>query len=150
MITIECNDTEINAALNSAAELLADMTPVMTSIGEALVDSTKKRFGQGVSPEGVQWAAKSPVTLAMSKDPRPLINTGALNKGIAYEATANTTLISSSSPYAAMMHFGGTKERFPHLWGDIPARPFFGVSAADHDEVLTIISDALADALSGN
>jgi phage gpG-like protein len=27
-----------------------------------------------------------------------------------------------------MMNFGGTKAQFPHLWGDIPARPFMPIS----------------------
>lgn len=151
MITLEINDTAVNAALNAAAGVLGDLTPVMQDIGEALALSTKRRFGQGVSPDGIKWAAKSPVTLAMSKDPRPLFGpSGDLSQLISYEASAEAALISSPKKYAAMMHFGGKKEQFPHLWGDIPARPFFGLSADDRDEILETISDALTAALSGN
>ncbi|MNT61306.1 hypothetical protein D3C72_1989410 [compost metagenome] len=28
-----------------------------------------------------------------------------------------------------MMHFGGDKSEFPHLWGDIPSRPFLPMDA---------------------
>jgi phage gpG-like protein len=46
--------------------------------------------------------------------------------------------------YAAMQQFGGTKAEFPHLWGDIPERPFLGVSD-DEKEILEIISDYLIE-----
>jgi phage gpG-like protein len=45
-----------------------------------------------------------------------------------------------------MQQFGGTKARFPNLWGNIPARPFLGVSAADKDEILEILREALLGA----
>lgn len=46
-----------------------------------------------------------------------------------------------------MMQFGGTKAAFPHLWGDIPARPFLGLSTQDESDILDTISEALAAAL---
>ena len=39
-------------------------------------------------------------------------------------ADDSSALVGSNKPYAAMMHFGGDKSDFPHLWGDIPGRPF--------------------------
>jgi phage gpG-like protein len=45
--------------------------------------------------------------------------------------------------YTNMMQFGGTKSQFPHLWGDIPARPFVGVSDADKAAILDVISRRL-------
>jgi phage gpG-like protein len=30
-----------------------------------------------------------------------------------------------------MQQFGGTKAEFPNLWGDIPPRPFLGLSIED-------------------
>ena len=47
--------------------------------------------------------------------------------------------------YAAMQQFGGIKSEFPHLWGDIPARPFLGVSESDAEEILAIVHDYLAN-----
>lgn len=46
-----------------------------------------------------------------------------------------------------MMHHGGTKAAFPHLWGDIPARPFLGVSAEDEVNITAQIADYLSGAL---
>jgi len=39
--------------------------------------------------------------------------------------------IGTNLPYGAMQQFGGTKAEFPHLWGDIPERPFLGLSKDD-------------------
>jgi len=33
----------------------------------------------------------------------------------------------------------GTKEEFPNLWGDIPGRPFLGISEQDKSDILAII-----------
>jgi len=46
-----------------------------------------------------------------------------------------------------MQQFGGTKSEFPWLWGDIPARPYLGISDADEIEVLEIINEYLEEAL---
>ena len=42
-----------------------------------------------------------------------------------------------------MQQFGGTRSRFGHLWGDIPARPFLGLSTADEQALLEIAEDYL-------
>jgi phage gpG-like protein len=44
-----------------------------------------------------------------------------------YEVGTDELLVASPAPQAFMMQFGGAKADFPHLWGDIPARPFFPV-----------------------
>ena len=150
MITIEINDAAVNAALDATTRVLTDMTPLMQEIGEVLVVSTKRRFGQGVAPDGSKWAPKAPVTLAKSTDSRPLFGpSGMLSSQIFYEASADNVLVGSNRVYAAMMQFGGTKAKFAHLWGDIPARPFLGISDEDRDAVRDIVMETLAAALQG-
>jgi phage virion morphogenesis protein len=147
MIEIEINDAAITAALTAAAGRLDDLSPLMETIGDILVASTKKRFGEGVSPSGVKWAPNSPVTLARKRDPRPLFGpSGMLNSQITPHAGADFVEIGSNRVYSAMMQFGGTKEAYPHLWGDIPARPFLGLSEADEQNILDEISEALGSA----
>lgn len=51
--------------------------------------------------------------------------------------------VGSNKVQAAMMHFGGKKADFPHLWGDIPARNFVGLSSADAREILALMLDHL-------
>jgi len=56
--------------------------------------------------------------------------------------------VGNTMEYSAMQQFGGTKADFPHLWGDIPARPFIGLSDADREMVVEQITDAVERAIS--
>ena len=74
--------------------------------------------------------AKKGIDAMMRK--RPLAGeTGALATQIHYQVIGNTLEIGASMVYAAMQQFGGKKADFPNLGGDIPARPFLGLSAGD-------------------
>jgi phage gpG-like protein len=42
-----------------------------------------------------------------------------------------------------MQQFGGSKSEFPHLWGDIPERPFLGISDDDRSNILDIVQSHL-------
>ena len=68
---------------------------------------------------------------------------GAIN----HKAGRDFVEIGSPKEYAAMQQFGGQKSKFPHLWGDIPARPFLGISDRDQKSVLDIISGYLNDSI---
>ena len=142
MITIEINDAALMDQLAHAVGVLSEPSLLMADIGETLLASTKKRFGQGVAPDGTAWAPNSPVTLARKKDTRPLFGpNNRLNKEFGVQTGDDFAEISSVLPYAAMMQFGGSRARFPHLWGDIPARPFLGLSEEDRVDLLALIGD---------
>jgi len=64
---------------------------------------------------------------------------GFLRGNIAYRATADEVTIGSPSVYAATHQFGATK-------GNIPARPFLGLSDEDQDAISRIVLKALDDA----
>ncbi|RUS64879.1 phage virion morphogenesis protein [Pseudorhodobacter sp. E13] len=148
MFTIEIKDDEISAALDRLLLDLGDMTAVMQEIGELLMASTKDRFTKGEAPDGSKWAAKSPNT--KGRDRRPLFGpSGMLSSQIFYEAGSNQVEVGSSRVYAAMMQFGGTKAAFPHLWGDIPARPFLGISEDDRAGILATVEEWLATSAQG-
>lgn len=83
---------------------------------------------------------------AMGK--RPLIGAGkSLSTQIYYRVEGDTLLIGSPQVYAAMQQFGGSKAQFPHLWGDIPARPFLGISDADEAQMERTALDHLESLL---
>lgn len=150
MYTIELKADAVTGGLNRAAAALDDMTALMQDIGEILVASTKARFPLGEAPDGSKWAANSPVTLARKTGSRPLFGaTGLLSSQIFHEAGSSQVEVGSNLVQAAMMQFGGTKAQFPHLWGDIPARPFLGISAEDEENILGAIGDYLAEAMTG-
>lgn len=125
--------------LRAMTDLLRDQTPIMREIGEELVSSTKDRFDKQRGPDGRPWAPNSPVTRARKRNPRILIESGMLKDSIRYHADRRRVSVGSNRVYAAMQQFGGTKARFSHLWGDIPARPFIGMSQRDKERVNDII-----------
>lgn len=116
----------------------------LVQIGESLVESTKRRIELGQQPDGEPFAPNSPVTIARKGHGRPLIGSGTLvNETINYDVQGDTLIVGSSSEYAAMQQFGGKKAEFPHLWGDIPPRPFLGLSLDDEAMIHKTIAEAL-------
>ncbi len=144
MIEITISTAALDRALTHLEQAGRNLTPAFKDIGEALVNSTKARFDEGRGPDGTRWADNRPVTLARKKGNKPLIGeNGLLATEIAPDPGPTYVRVGSTKEYAAMQQFGGKKSEFPHLWGDIPARPFVGVSKADEEEILAIVLDHL-------
>ncbi len=103
-----------------------------------------KRVGnkKGAFRKDGRVSAKSAGMLSGKK---PLVEHGTLMQQIHAQVNGNVLEVGSSMEYAAMQQFGGTKAEFSHLWGDIPARPFLGISEADAAEILDIVHDHLAN-----
>jgi phage virion morphogenesis protein len=156
MRRIEITTDEISGALSNLSEHLSDMTPVFQEIGEQLIDSTRQRFALGQSPQGIRWAPKSPTTLAAygarksnRVDIRPLFGpSGQLSSRIVYFASAQGVEVGSPMIYAGVQHFGAAKGSLgqtsrggPIPWGNIPARPFIGLSATDETNILETLSE---------
>lgn len=167
MITIEVSDDSITNGLAALSLVIGDLSPVMAQIGEFMVESTKKRIANGVSPDGKKLAPKSAATIQnyLTSGYRkgaaagPLIRTGDLvDRSLHYDSGKDFMEISSSVVYSAIMHFGAKKGSLGAYsgtdkngraysgvapWGDIPARPFFGVSQEDRENIFTLISDTV-------
>lgn len=144
MIEIKIDDTQIRTALQNLQHAVSDLSPALKEIGEVLVESTKQRFESGMGPDGSQWPDNSAVTIDRKGRNKPLVDEGTLMESIRKELVGNNTLeIGTGLGYGAMQQFGGTKAEFPFLWGDIPARPFLGLSDADREEILKIVEDHL-------
>jgi phage virion morphogenesis protein len=169
MITIEIDDRAVLNALTRLQGRTSDMSSLMHDIGEYLTETTKRRFDTTTAPDGSRWAENSDITLlgylnrykgSFRKDGR-LTQKGASRLGgkkpltgrtgggaslmatINYKAGRDFVEIGSPKEYAAMQQFGGQKSKFPHLWGDIPARPFLGISDQDRNMILDEISEYL-------
>ncbi|WP_102226913.1 phage virion morphogenesis protein [Acidimangrovimonas sediminis] len=162
VVTVELNDADLIKALERAARAVTDMTPLMQEIGEMLVESTKARFPEGVSPEGTPWAPKSQSTIDTyrrreakgknaSLDFRPLFGPSRmLSSQIHYEAGPNQVEWGSNRIYAAVMQLGAAKGAFgsdakghPMPWGDIPAREFLGLSDTDRTNIGAAVNEWL-------
>jgi phage virion morphogenesis protein len=164
MYRVEIKNDEVTGALTALSARLGDMTPVMQEIGEYLVASTRGRFPEGRAPDGTAWAPKSPTTLkaygarkSNRVDTRPLFGpSGTLSRNIFYRAFSDGVEVGSDRIYAAVMQFGAAKGAFgqtsrggPIPWGNIPPRPFLGLSEVDEGNILAIIGEWAARAAEG-
>ncbi|MEW6416167.1 MAG: phage virion morphogenesis protein [Pseudomonadota bacterium] len=169
LIQIDVDDREVLDVLAKLARRAGDLSPALRQIGEDLADSTQRRFATGTAPDGSRWAPNSPTTLLRylaSKDrpkgvfgkrdgkltargigvalgKKPLVDSGNLASTINYQVVdgGRTLLVGSPQKYAAVQQFGAKKgslgKRAP--WGDIPARPFLGISADDRRSILDVL-----------
>ncbi|MFM2056055.1 MAG: hypothetical protein RLY71_440 [Pseudomonadota bacterium] len=87
---------------------------------------------------------------------KPLVGEShSLERQIVARAAAHSVTIVATPVYAAIQQFGGKKSEFPHLWGDIPARPFLPIRQdgslypADRAEVLDLLADYLFSVSAG-
>ena len=145
-IQVEVDDAEVRRMLQRLIDAGTNPRPALLEIGEELVDSTKKRFESQSGPDGVPWERNAPSTIKRKGRDQPLTGGGTLMDQINYQLTGNDTLdVGSPTVYAAMQQFGGTKSEFPHLWDDIPARPFIGISDSDEVKIIDIFNQYLQD-----
>lgn len=172
-IDLQIDDQEAQELLSRIQEAGKNPAPALKQIGELLVDSTKRRFQASRSPDGSPWAPNTQTTLlghlgrfqgSYNKDGRlsargarrasgkkPLIGeTRSLSTTIHYRVFGTTLDIGSPMEYAAVQQFGAKKGAFGTTsrgtsipWGDIPARPFLGVSTDDWQTIRSVFSDYL-------
>lgn len=161
MITITLDDAAATAALGRLVARLGDASPAMAEVAEVLAEGTQARFRTGTDPSGSPWAPRSPATLAAyarARPPKrpgehPLTLTGQLRASLRPEWGPDWAGVGSSAIHGAVHQFGAPKGAFgttargaPIPWGDIPARPFLGLSEADRGAVLDTVAEWLAGA----
>ncbi len=160
MITIEIKDDEITALFRRLSGHLADMSDVMNSVGEQLEYQTEQRFAEGVAPDGTPWAPKSQTTIdaytrrGQSVDFRPLFGPNAdgtpLRSSFFRNYGPDFVEIGTNKIYAGVMQFGAGQGAFgttgkggPIPWGNIPARPFLGLSDTDRQNITATVEEWL-------
>lgn len=132
MFTVELDHQRLQAALRKIEWAVGDLAPLMRGIAAELASQTEENFGEEGRPE---WDDLSDVTTARREKngnwPGQMlqVSSAGLAASITTQATDSSALVGSNKPYAAMMQFGGTKSDFPHLWGDIPSRPYLPMDA---------------------
>lgn len=151
MLRIELDTAALEAALDRLQGGLGDLSKPMQDIGELVAESTRKRLRDSEGPpDGGQWAARSPFNRA--RDPRILIDSGDMLGSIFYRSGADYAEIGVTAIQARTLHFGAAKGAFGNApsgqalpWGDIPARPFLGLSDPDR----SAIAEALQEWIDG-
>lgn len=150
--TITVEDQAVQALLQRLSARAENLQPALQAIGDDIVERAKGRFATSTGPDGVQWKANMPSTLAMlsarlgksyrkkSGDlnaagerrlagKKPLIGeSGDLRRQIVAIASAREVTVQANPAYAAMQQFGGTTSPRSMIPGKtIPARPFLPV-----------------------
>ena len=155
-IRVEFDDAEVRRALDRLIAAGGDLRPVMEDIGEHLLNTTRERFSTQTDPDGAAWAPLSETTKRRKKRNvgKVLTEEGTLRGQIVYRADSDSVVVGSPTIYAGTHQFGAKQGAFgstskgsPIPWGDIPARPIFGLSDDDEREVAALILDHLADAI---
>lgn len=151
------NAAQVKAAFEALQSRLADLTPVFQDIGEEMLNRTRDRFRSQTAPDGSPWAALSPDYKKHKEKNQDKILTlsGNLRGLLNVQAGPRSVRIGTPLEYGATHQFGAKQGAFgrtrrggPIPWGDIPARPFLGLSTSDEQELLDILRDHLQRALS--
>lgn len=127
MITVDIEHQRLQDALRKVEWAVGDLAPLMRSAAAELLSQTEENFENEGRPD---WADLSDVTTGRREKsgnwPGQIlqVSSAGLAASVTSAATDSSALVGSNKPYAAMMHFGGDKSEFPHLWGDIPGRAF--------------------------
>jgi phage virion morphogenesis protein len=117
--TITVNDNNLRNVMRQLSKKMDDMTPVMETIGDAMLDATKDAFEQERSGFGQPWPKlkrprrrnKKAAAAGKEGGTKILQDTRALYNSIHTVATANSVIIGSDRVYAAIHQFGGTINR---------------------------------------
>jgi len=153
-ITITLDDENLRRQLGDLIGALTNPGPALRSIGEELQRTTQDRFdpGQKKAPDNTPWARNSDVTIARKGRNNPLYERGILQGGIRYQLSgARGVEVGTNLVYGAAHQFGmvkgyagRTRRGAPIPWGNIPARPYLGLSSADESEIIRILREYLA------
>jgi phage virion morphogenesis protein len=132
MFTVELEHQHLQQTLRKVESAVGDLTPLMHSVATELASQTEENFEYQGRP---QWPELSDATTERRAKtghwPGKILQVSAagLAASITTHATDSSALVGSNKPYAAMMQFGGKQADFPHLWGDIPDRPYLPMDA---------------------
>lgn len=117
-----------------------DSDPMLKRIAEKMKTAVDQNFQRGQDPDGNKWARLSVnSTLLNRRGDKPLRDTGALQRSITYNTGNGFAQVGTADIRAPTHQFGAKKGGFARIptkngkmrsvpWGDIPARPFFGIN----------------------
>lgn len=158
------NSATVIARLDEIARQVDNMRPAFAAIGEALTESTKRRFSTSLAPDGQPWAPNAPATIlarlaevkgtvgkrgkltkkgaAVVMAKKPLVDTELLQDTITWQAD-DTGAEVGTNRFAGEWEGGAAVHQFGSDDGTIPARPFLGLSSDDETTVLDILGTFL-------
>lgn len=127
---------EANEILGRLADRAENISGGLGNVGEALNNTHRARFEQGIAPDGSAWKPLSEWTKAQKRGPGILREGGYLLGSMNYRVTGNVLEHGFNTPYAAAQQLGSTHKITPRKPGGVLAipnpggnRPIFARSA---------------------
>ncbi|KPD10871.1 phage virion morphogenesis protein [Phaeobacter sp. 11ANDIMAR09] len=158
MTGLEYNTDTLDPLLIALLEATGDLTEFMQDAGELLVSATQDRVLQGLQPDGAPFAPRSAATLKRYTKlglsfGAPLNVSGDMRNHLHYAADKDSMEFGSNAIQSAVMQFGAEKGAFGTAangssipWGNIPARPFIGISEDDETNLALELEEWLEHA----
>ncbi|MNO72975.1 Phage virion morphogenesis family protein [compost metagenome] len=134
MITVQLDHQRLQQELQRVEWAVGDLAPLMRGVAAELGSVTEQNFADQ-EQSGEDWQSLSQVTIGRRETagtwPGQMlqVSAGGLAASVTTQSDDSSALVGSNKPYAAMMQFGGKRTDFPHLWGDIPGRPYLPMDA---------------------
>jgi phage virion morphogenesis protein len=157
MITLQVADRPALDALATLLRRVADLAPAMRDSADVMARPAESAFHHERDPaSGERWHPLAASTIARREAaghwPGPLLQvTGHLATSLQREYGRDYAAVGTNVVYAAAQHFGmprgyagRTRRGAPIPWGDLPPRPFLGLSAEDRREILDLLQDYLS------
>lgn len=157
VIDIEFNYKSVERALNDLLKRAEDPSEAMKDVAGILKQATNNAFENEADPAtGVAWDPLSATTLAtrpnreggeILQDRRRLRRSMVTDYGKVFAEIGTNVIYAATHQFGAQQgQYGKSSRGGPIPWGDIPARPFFGVSPEDEEDILDIATRYMADA----
>ena len=144
MFTVDVSDQAFRSYLNKLDAQLADLTPVMESIGMAMESRISGRFETRTDPNGGSWAPWMPSTQATYPEDgnrRLLDRYGDMLASLNHQADARSVTVGFGSPVATYHEWG--TERMARR-GMLFADPDLGTLGRDDEQmVIDMLQDWL-------
>lgn len=154
--TVELDDAAAATRLAEMVERMERPIEFYKNVGEYLKNvAIPRNFDNQTAPDGSPWAALSPVTIARREKKgqvpiRILRASSGMYNNLSARQDDNGVRVGTPVPQGAVMQFGAAKGAFGQNaagrsipWGDIPARPFLGLSIEDEVEIIRIAEEWL-------
>ncbi len=150
-IAIHLDAAPVQHLLEQLVDKLADMTPVMASIGEIIIEQTDTAFETGASPNGARW---EPSGRVLAEGGQTLVDTGRLKNSITRLVSTDAVTVGTGVIYGAIHQLGGViraKQGKALAFGGVvrqsvtmPSRPFLpDESSVDWAEIIATLKDYL-------
>ncbi|GHC22310.1 virion morphogenesis protein [Gemmobacter nanjingensis] len=165
---VTINETEASRVFSGLRDALSDMTVLMDNMGRVLVSSARSRIDTtNRAPDGSLWPQSQ---RAREHGGKTLYETGLLLGSINAWAGTDHVMVGSNAPYARIHQEGAEQGQFgaragrtrPSTkrpksqdyffmlpWGDIPARPYIGLSQDDEATVVELAEAHFSDIVAG-